>query len=220
MGGKPGPKRTDTQRDRDRARVSALYLEGKLISDIQVVVNREAENYEVSYQTIWNDLKWARKRWQKEAARSISEVVAEQLKKLDLLEREYYSAWIESMNEKKSSSVRTKANRKGPGRGKKGDNGNGDDDAGLVPIALEKWEKREERLGDPRYLDGYLSCVRERMKILRPEGPDPADTAKDMADKVREALSDIEDVMNVEPPEEPKDVEAEKEPVAGTKQGT
>jgi hypothetical protein len=140
-------------------------------------------------------LKFCRLQWQKESKRSIDLWVAEQLKKIDVLEAEYWNAWIKSQKEKKSSSVKSRGSKR-PKR--KGDNGNANDD-GIIPTSLEKWEKREERLGDPRYLDGFYSCIIARLKILGREGPDKDDMAKETSEKIRETISDIDSLMDIEP---------------------
>ena len=80
-----GPKRTETQRARDRARIAFLYLRGSPLTQIHKIVNEEAENYEINYSTVWRDLNRCREEWQKDAKRSIDSVVAEQLKKIDVL---------------------------------------------------------------------------------------------------------------------------------------
>lgn len=187
MGQQTGPKRTPAQRDSDRARLSDLYLRGTPLPQITQIINREAEGYAISYQTTWNDLRFCRNQWQEESKRSIDLWVAEQLKKIDVLEAEYWNAWIKSQKEKKSSSVKSRGSRKSKRKGE------------IVPTSLEKWEKREERLGDPRYLDGFYNCIIARLKILGREGPDKDDMAKETSEKIRETISDIDSLMDIEP---------------------
>lgn len=210
MSRKRGPQRTPAQRDRDRARVAELYLRGTPLPQITKIVNSEAETYEITYQAIWLDLRWCRAQWQKEAKRSIDQWVGEQLKKIDVLEAEYWNAWIKSQQEKKSSSVRSKGSRR------KRKDSNGIEEEEIIPLALEKWEKREERLGDPRYLDGFYNCIMARLKILGREGPDPEDKIKEAAERIRETIADIDSLMDLEPDEE----EAELEEAGANKNGS
>lgn len=183
-----GPKRTETQRSRDRARIAFLYLRGTPLPQIHKIVNEEAENYEINYSTVWRDLQWCRLEWQKDAKRSIDSIVAEQLKKIDVLETEYWNAWIKSQEAKRSSSIRSKQLKAKKGKRPK-----------ESMIDIDRWEKIEERLGDPRYLDGFFNCIMARLKILGRETPDSEDKAKEAAAKIREAIQDIDSLMDIEP---------------------
>lgn len=92
------PRRNTAQRARDLEFVSELYLHGRTQHQIAEAVNA-ARPYNITQQTISNDLARLRERWQERAARNIGEVVAEELRKIDALERTYLEAWQRSVQQ-------------------------------------------------------------------------------------------------------------------------
>lgn len=196
-----GPKRTRSQLERDRARISFLYLRGTPLHKVHEIINEEAEGYSLTYQTIWNDLKNCRMEWQKDAKRSIELWVSEQLKKIDVLEMEYWNAWLRSQKEKTSSTVKSRGALKQKKKKKKGDPEDGGD---LVATALEKWEKKEQLIGDPRFLDGFFNCIIARLKILGRETPDSDDRTKEAAERIRDTIKDIDSLMDLGSEEDEK----------------
>jgi hypothetical protein len=137
-GGRPTPSGSLIIEQR-RARVAASYLRGEYQHDI-------AEREGVVQATISNDLKAIRAMWRESAVRDLDAHKERELARLDHLERTYWQAWERSLQERQSSHTK-KANRK---------------DGETTETGLRK----EQRDGDPRFLDGVLSCITARCKLL------------------------------------------------------
>ena len=81
------PKRRSTaQIARDRRVISNLYMKGWLQSDI-------ANELGISDATVSRDLRTLYKRWERSSLVDIDSKKAEELAKIDHLEREYWEAW-------------------------------------------------------------------------------------------------------------------------------
>jgi hypothetical protein len=140
------PKRTPLQRDLDLVKIQGLYFEGK--TQAEIAVELQITQQQVSY-----DLKTLQTRWTQQANAKIDEAKAKELAKLDNLEREYWAAWLDSKKEFRGT---TAERTRGKNFGTK------------VQI------KKERRDGDPRYLDGVMSCIERRCKILGLDAPTKA----------------------------------------------
>lgn len=138
------PKRTPVQRERDLADLAALYLQGKTQVEI-------AERLEVSQQQVSYDLKILQKRWQKSALRDLDAAKAEQLAKIDEMEREAWRSW-ELSKETYEQTVTEKVTTGEAAR-------------------LKAYMKKEDRIGDPRYLQVVQWCINKRCEILGLNAP-------------------------------------------------
>jgi hypothetical protein len=116
-----------------------LYLQGWLQADI-------AEEVGISAATVCRDLKALQQQWVKSALVDFDEAKARELAKVDRLEREYWEAWLASKEEKMSTATETATTK------------DGKRDKAQI--------RREERNGDPRYLQGVQWCIEKRCKIL------------------------------------------------------
>src|SRR5438552_327008 len=83
---KPGPKGSRRTRDQRLMEVSHLYLQGRWQSEIAEIVG-------TSQAQVCQDLAELQKRWQAGQLRNYEKAVAEELAKIDYLEREYWGAW-------------------------------------------------------------------------------------------------------------------------------
>jgi hypothetical protein len=101
-----------------------------------------ARAFEVSQPTIAGDLKAIRAEWMAASVAAFDERKAQELAKVDELERVYWQAWAKSQMPKKVK-----------GR-KKNENG------------IETTLREERRDGDPRFLDGILRCIEKRCAIV------------------------------------------------------
>jgi hypothetical protein len=126
--------------------VAGMYLEGKTQHEIAIEVN-------VSQGTISNDLKAIQKLWIEKSIEAIDKKKAEELAKIDKLERTYWESWERSLEAFKSKTV----------KGKKAEAGK---DANI-----EQTLKEEERVGDPRFLTGVQWCIEKRLKLFGLEAP-------------------------------------------------
>lgn len=132
----PPRKRHKLEIVRDRAKIAELYIEGKYQIEIGDIMG-------LSQQQISYDIRAIQKQWAESANDLIDRRKMEELAKTDYLERVYWQEWEQSKKEKTSQSLKIK-------------------DA----AHQEKSLKREERCGDPRYLQGVQWCIEQRCKLL------------------------------------------------------
>jgi biotin operon repressor len=144
-------KRTPIEREADLLKIAKLYFEGKQQVEI-------ANELNITQQQISYDLKTLQTRWTEGAKALIDEAKGRELAKLDNLEREYWTGWVDSKKEYRGT---TAERTRGKNFGTK------------VQI------KKEQRLGDPRFLDGVRSCIERRCKILGLEAPTKAQVSID-----------------------------------------
>lgn len=122
-----------------RKEVAKLYLEGWRQVDL-------ADKYGVSQSTISRDLEAIRQEWLESALINFNEAKARELARIDKLEREYWEQYDASKEEKVSTLT------------EKAKNADGERTKAQV--------RKEERLGDPRYLSGIQWCIEQRLKIF------------------------------------------------------
>jgi predicted transcriptional regulator len=114
----------------------------------------------VNQSTVSRYLKIVRKRWLVAQVASYDTIVAEYLARVDNLEREYWEAWVRSL-EVKQTTVSEKV----------------DGNAAHTKASVRK----EDRLGDPRFLEGVRWCLQERAKVLGLYAPIKQDVTHDFS---------------------------------------
>jgi hypothetical protein len=124
-----------------RKRVADAYLSGR----IQFEIAREEG---VDHSTISRDLAAIRKDWRESALMDLDAKFDEELAKLDQVEREAWAAWRES-----TTTLHTHSREEIIG---------GRDDG-----ATRTTEKRQQRCGDPAFLQIILQCLDRRCKLLQ-----------------------------------------------------
>lgn len=93
-------KRTKGERERDYAIIARLYLEGKTHQEIaEYISDRPDTSYTLTRQAITKELKKLRETWLTTSLVNVNEKRAEELAKIDRLEREYWDAWEASQAE-------------------------------------------------------------------------------------------------------------------------
>ena len=147
------PKKTKFQKERDREQTADMYLRGMRQSDI-------AEKLGVSQQQISRDLKTIQKQWRELTTINLDEAKQKELARIDQVEREYWTEWERSRDE------RTKT------RKEKALVGDGETARGKATI------ETEERLGDPRYLQGVQWCITKRCEVLGLNAPTKVDSSQ------------------------------------------
>ncbi len=146
------PKRTDKNRLKDLAMIAQLYLQGITIAEITRRVS-EANKYSLSTRMIDHDLAEIRKQWLESSVRNFDEARAQELAKLDEVERHAWAAWDRSCGEHHSS--RTKAVK----------------EAG-EPVKNEAVLMKRDEYGDPRFLAIVKQCIDKRCALLGLDAPD------------------------------------------------
>ena len=107
------PKRTKTERMRDRRIVAALYLRGMYQADIAARLNaREGITYSLTQPTISRDLTAIRRAWLASSVRDFEQQRAIELAKIDNLEIVYWEAWQRSCDAKTLHGVQWCINRR------------------------------------------------------------------------------------------------------------
>jgi hypothetical protein len=136
--------RSPDQIRKDRAEVAHLYLQGWTQAEI-------GGRLGLSRQQVGYDLGAIREDWQQSTLTDFNARKAEELARIDRLEREYWSAWEASKQERQTSTTEQTT----------------DGDGDRLRAAIRK----VEQTGDPRYLAGVQWCVEQRCKILGLHAP-------------------------------------------------
>jgi transcriptional regulator with XRE-family HTH domain len=144
--------RTKLEKQRDKRRVSQMYLQGDTQAEI-------AASLDLSQATISRILKDLQAEWMKSALIDINEAKARELAKIDALEVEYWSAWKRSQEDAESEI--TKMQGTPPKQG----------DANPAPAKLETQKKREGQSGNPAFLRGIEWCINKRCEIIGVNAP-------------------------------------------------
>lgn len=139
------PRRSAFQREHDLQIVAQRYMEGHWQADI-------ARDLGVSQAVISDDLVEIRRRWKAQSVAAYDEHVAEQLAKIDAVEREAWAAWAKS---KEPHTITNSSSREG---GKA---------AGYMASV-----RTIDRIGNPVFLQGVLTCIERRCKLLGLDKPE------------------------------------------------
>lgn len=149
-----GHRRTDDELRRDRAVVASLYLKGHTQRDIAQHLDEERD-YDYYRQKVNNDLKQIRKRWEQSALMDFHQRRAEEIARIDQLEREYWEAWEASKEEQEEYTRKVEP-----------------DEDGDMTEAYRKQTVKDGEAGDASYLKGVQWCIDKRCEILGLDAPD------------------------------------------------
>ncbi len=144
-----------------RAKVARLYMAGKLQCDI-------AQEFEVSQPTISLDLAAVRKEWLEQANAKTEARYAEELAKIDNIERQAWECFEKSCKDGvhvKLTSLQ-QLMKQPVGAGKKGKAEAPPPKAELVTVSQQTEKSVKGQVGDPRFLDRIAWCVETRLKLL------------------------------------------------------
>ena len=137
-----GRRRDAAEIARDRRRAADLYLQGWLQADI-------AADLGVDPSTVSRDLKALQAGWLESALIDFNEAKAQELAKVDRLEREYWEAWVRSRED--AETIRQEGNPKAD------------------PTKVVKTSKGQ--VGDVKFLNGVQWCIDKRCKIMGIDAP-------------------------------------------------
>jgi len=160
----PGPKRSHFQRQRDRQSIADWYCQGLTQAAIADRINADTDcDYTLSQQTISNDIRAIQAVWLKSSLRDFDEMRAEQLGKVDRLEREYWRGWERSCEDaetvvKKQKGTLTKHQDEATGKF-------------VAERPAEQQQTSKGQAGDPRFLAGVERCIERRCKLLGLDAP-------------------------------------------------
>ena len=136
---KSTPRKT-TKIAHRRQRVGELYLQSHMQTEI-------AEELGISQTTVSHDLKAIRKLWRESSVRDFDVVQEQELRKLDLLEREAWAAWRRSQQPAESTKVVQDRSGK------------------------RAHKTVQHQVGDPRYLEQIHKCITARRALLGLDAP-------------------------------------------------
>ena len=146
-------KRTQAQRAADLVQIENLHLRGKTQIEIAEIISSQRP-YTLSRQQVDYDLRSLTKSWLAEATAERNSAMAKELATIKALQAECWAAWEQSKSE------RTKARQETGGKGKDGK-------ATVTKASMEK----EQRDGNPAFLQAVLSCIDRRCKLLGLDAP-------------------------------------------------
>ena len=153
-----GGKRTVEQREADKAFCANLFVKGytyRQIADKLNEANREnGLEYTVTFKTVFNDINAVLVEWKKQQFSDISNYMQLELKKLDKIEVELWTAWENSKGSKRKTKIK----------------GGGIND-GIATGGELAERSLETTNGDPRYLDLLLKVQERRAKLLGYNAP-------------------------------------------------
>lgn len=147
MPAKHANKRSEFQKEYDLERITTLYLRGWRQVDIAAELG--LHHTQISY-----DIRKIQARWRESTTMNLDEAKQKELSRIDETEREFWAAW------EKSKSERTKARQETSGKEK-----------GKAKVTKASMEK-EQRDGNPAFLDGVLRCIDRRCKLLGLDAPE------------------------------------------------
>jgi hypothetical protein len=147
-------KRTQAQRAADLAQTERLHLQGKTQYEIAEIISSQRP-YTLSRQQVDYDLGSLAVMWRAEAVATRDASIAKELAQIKMLQSEYWTAWESSKTE------RTKARQETDGT----------KDRSGKPIVKKSSMEKEQRDGNPAFLQGVLSCIDRRCKLLGLDAP-------------------------------------------------
>lgn len=140
--------RVDTEVLARREDVARRYLQGQTQSEI-------ADVFGVSQAQISKDLAAIRAAWLASAMRDFDAAKAQELAKIDTVEREYWLAWERSKKDKEISVQE----------------GGEVDPQTRKPRIKKVVMRKEGQAGNPAFLAGVLTCIERRCAILGLDAP-------------------------------------------------
>ncbi len=134
------PIRTPEQILQHREEIAARYLRGEYQADIAALLG-------ISQQQVSYDLKAIRATWLASAIRDFDAAKAQELAKIDAVEREYWLGWERSQRDKKIEYSEHNTN------------------------GFKDSTRKEGQAGNPAFLSGILACIERRCAILGIDAP-------------------------------------------------
>jgi predicted transcriptional regulator len=141
--------RETTELAHRRQKVAEMYLRGDYQSAI-------AQALGIDQAQVSRDLKAVRAMWLASTVRDFDAARAQELAKIDEVEREYWGAWERSKQDKEVA-VQESDGKKDPDTGR--------------PKIKKATLRKEGQSGNPAFLAGILTCIERRCAILGLDAP-------------------------------------------------
>lgn len=139
------PKRSKIQRERDRLTIAELHLKGWS-------QQRIADFLELDKSNICREIKKIKEQWKAETIEEHSLYVQQELRRLAMLEAEYWAGWERSQQGKETSLTEKLAT--------------GKDEQGNALGRVKLATRTEQRVGDAIFLNGIQKIIDARCKLL------------------------------------------------------
>lgn len=167
---------------RDREAVARLHLVGKTQKEI-------ADEVGIAQGTVSKDLAAVRKKWEERAADFIENQIFEDLNQVNIAQREYWDAWERSKGMREIIVSEGHTRPAAPGK---------DGQSGAERKFLKKVVKKEKMIGEKAFLDGFVSCIKERQRILGIKPPEKiAFTSPDGKEEAAPGAATVLDIANL-----------------------
>ncbi len=139
------PKRSKIQRERDKLTISELHLKGWS-------QQRIADFLELDKSGISRELKRIKSEWKQETIEDHNLYIQQELRRLAMLEAEYWNAWERSQQGKETSLIEKLAT--------------GRNDLGEAMGRIKSATRVEQKVGDAVFLAGIQKVIDTRSKLL------------------------------------------------------
>lgn len=147
--------RSKGEREHDLTLIAELYTKGRSYREIAHEVSQRTGR-SITHTTVSNEIKKLLKEWEASRNEIIDHQKFIELAKIDRLEKTYWDGYEKSCQPVKKSTTK-----------KKGTPNQISD--------IEKTDNEENRIGDPRFLDGIKWCIEQRCKIFGINAPQKFD---------------------------------------------
>lgn len=191
--GQGRPNRNRDQLLADRARVAELLCQGWETADVVRDILSRRTDMALARTSIYHDIREVRKDWLLAKDANYDDHVSQKLAELRMLKRTYWDEWFAS---KAPRETTVQAQTTGEATTAT-TNGHGPHTSSLRRAEV----RREQRTGNPAYLDGVYKCIAEECKLLGLHAPERVelmfkqnaeDVARDNAMTVDEVLAEAD----------------------------
>ncbi len=139
------PKRSKIQRERDQLTIAELHLKGW-------TQQRIADHLELDKSNICRELKKIKAGWKSETIEDHNLYVQQELRRLAMLEAEFWDAWQRSQEQRETSLTERLAT--------------GKNEAGEVLGRIRQATRSEQKVGEAAFLSGIQKVIDTRCKLL------------------------------------------------------
>ena len=140
-----GPKRSEVQREQDKATIARMILQGKTHQEI-------ANFLELDRSMISREVKLIRDEWKASSLRDFDEARGERIAELELVKAELWESWQQSKQQKQTTLK------------EQIDSLDGGTDEGEKRTKVAT--RHQSATGDAIYLSGVVNCIKEQSKLL------------------------------------------------------
>lgn len=151
-------------RERTIGLTTEYYLQGYGYRKIAQIIEEET-GVKITHTTVGKYVRQSLQEWKDERLKKIDDQKAVELQRIDKLEQTYWQAWEKSLEDVKKTKNKQRAVPKASGEGTE-----------MSVFSADKEIATEERLGDPRYLQGVQWCIQKRCEILGIDAPTQINT--------------------------------------------